>query len=95
MGFGIARGLGNGITKLVQRWGKGISNAADKVWLNADAQEAIRKEVLNKYKPRIDHAQRVESERAKNIKDLEDKLTQSKKSYKMLKMLGKRIMILH
>lgn len=75
MGFGI----GNGIAKLVQRWGKGISNAADKVWLRADAQKAIRDEVLNKYKPRIDHAQRVESERAKNIKDLGDKLDQSKK----------------
>lgn len=37
MGFG----LGNGIAKLVQRWGKGIGNAADKVWLNADAQKLL------------------------------------------------------
>lgn len=78
MGLGVGRGLVN----LFKKWGKDIGNAADNVWLRADAQKAIREAVENKYKPRIDRAQRAESGRAKNIKDLGDKLDQSKENLK-------------
>lgn len=72
-------GLGRGLVSLFKQWGKGIGNAADHVWLGADAQKAIRDEVEKKYKPKIDIAHTAESKRADNIKDLGDKLTQSKK----------------
>lgn len=75
MGLGVGRGLVN----LFKQWGKGIGNAADKVWLSADAQKAIREAVEKKYQPKIDLAQKAGSRRAENIKDLGDKLNQSKK----------------
>lgn len=75
MGLGVGRGLVN----LFKKWGKDIGNAADNVWLRADAQKAIREAVEKKYKPRIDRANKSESKRAESIKDLDDKLTQSKK----------------
>lgn len=75
MGLGIGRGLVN----LFKSWGRGIGNAADHVWLGADAQKAIRDEVEKKFKPKIDLAHRAESRRANNIKDLGDKVKQSKK----------------
>lgn len=79
-------GLGNGLVNLFKHWGtgigRGIGNAADKLWLNADAQKAIRNAVEKKYKPKIDLANRAESRKAKNIKDLEDKLNQSKEELK-------------
>ena len=71
-------GLGRGLASLFKKWGKGIGNAADHVWLREDAQKAIRDEVTNKFKPKIDLAHRAESRRATNIKDLDAKLTQSK-----------------
>jgi len=74
MGLGIGRGL----VGLFKQWGKGIGNAADNFWLGADAQKAIRDEVTKKFQPKIDLAYRAESRRAKNIKDLDDKVTQSK-----------------
>lgn len=72
-------GLGSGLVNLFKYWGKGIGNAADNFWLSADAQKAIRDEVEKKFKPRIDRAQKAKSRRAENIKELGDKLTQSKK----------------
>lgn len=71
-------GLGNGFVSLFKQWGKGIGNAADHVWLREEAQKAIRDEVTKKFKPKIDHAHTYESKKAENIKDLNDKLTQSK-----------------
>ena len=74
MGLGVGRGLVN----LFKQWGKGIGNAADHVWLREDAQKAIRDEITKKYQPKIDLARRAENKRAENIKDLGDKITQSK-----------------
>lgn len=71
-------GLGSGFVNLFKNWGKGIGNAADNFWLGADAQKAIRDEVEKKFLSKIDRAHRYESKRADNIKDLGDKLTQSK-----------------
>ena len=75
MGLGIGRGL----VGLFKQWGKGIGNAADNILLNADARKAISDEVISKYKPRIELARKAESRRADNIKDLDTKLTESKK----------------
>lgn len=72
-------GLGRGLAGLFKKWGKGIGNAADHVWLREDAQKAIKDEVTKKFQPKIDIAHGAESKRAANIKDLDAKLTQSKK----------------
>ena len=74
-------GLSNGFAQLFKQWGKGIGNAADNVWLRADAQKAIRDEVEKKFKPKIDIASNAESKRAKNIKDLDKKLAESKDNW--------------
>lgn len=71
-------GLGNGFVGLFKQWGRGIGNAADHVWLREEAQKAIRDEVTQKFKPKIDLANTAESRRATNIKDLDAKLKQSK-----------------
>lgn len=71
--------LGRGLVSLFKSWGKGIGNAADKVLLDAEARKAISDEVEKKFQPKIDLARRAESRRANNIKDLGDKLAQSKK----------------
>lgn len=71
-------GLGNGLVGLFKQWGKGIGNAADHVWLREEAQKAIRDEIEKKFQPMIERAQRYESKRATNIKDLDAKLNQSK-----------------
>ena len=71
-------GLGRGLAGLFKKWGKGIGNAADHVWLREEAQKAIKDEVTKKFQPKIDIAHGAESKRAANIKDLDAKLTQSK-----------------
>jgi len=71
-------GLGKGFVNLFKSWGKGIGNAADHVWLREEGQKAIRDEVTQKFKPKIDLANTAESKRATNIKDLDAKLKQSK-----------------
>ena len=71
-------GLGSGFVNLFKNWGKGIGNAADNFWLGANAQKAIRDEIEKKFQSKIDLARRAESRRADNIKDLGDKITQSK-----------------
>ena len=73
--------LGNGLVGLFKQWGKGIGKAADNFLLNADARKAISDEVISKYKPRIELARRAESRRADNIKDLGDKLNESKNNW--------------
>ena len=72
-------GIGNGLVNLFKSWGRGIGNAADHVWLREDAQKAIRDEITKKFQPKIELARRAESRRANNIKDLDAKITQSKK----------------
>ena len=71
-------GLGRGLVNLFKSWGKGIGNAADNFWLGADAQKAIREGIEKKFNPKIDIAHGAESKRAKNIKELDAKLNQSK-----------------
>ena len=72
--------LGKGLVGLFKQWGKGIGKAADNLLLNADARKAISDEVISKYKPRIELARKAGSRRADNIKDLDTKLTESKKA---------------
>ena len=72
-------GLGRGLVGLFKQWGKGIGNAADHVWLREDAQKAIRDEITKKYQPKIDRVLKGESRKADNIKDLGNKVNQSKK----------------
>ena len=74
-------GLGNGFVNLFKGWGRGISNAADNFLLGADARKAISDEVGKKFQRKIDFAHTVESKKAKNIKDLNDKLTESKNNW--------------
>ena len=75
-------GIANGISQLFKNWGRGIGNAADNFLLGADARKAIEDEVINKFKPRIDRFSRSESKRADTIKELGDKLNQSKADLK-------------
>ena len=70
----------SGLVGLFKQLGKGIGKAADNFLLNADARKAISDEVISKYKPRIELARKAESRRADNIKDLDTKLTESKKA---------------
>ena len=78
---GLASALGHGFSQLFKGWGRGISNAADNFLLNAEARKAINDEVVKKFKPRIDLARGYESKRAANIKDLGDKLNESKANW--------------
>lgn len=71
-------GLGNGLVNLFKGWGRGIGKAADNFLLGADARKAISDEVGKKFQHKIDFAHTVGSKKAKNIKDLGDKITQSK-----------------
>lgn len=74
-------GLGRGLVNLFKSWGKGIGKAADNLLLDADARKAISDEVVKKFQSRITHANRAESGRAANIKDLDKKLTESKDNW--------------
>ena len=75
-------GLANGFVNLFKSWGKGIGKAADNFLLDKEARKAITDEVEKKFKPKIDRAHRAEDRRAANIKDLGDKLTESKANWK-------------
>lgn len=79
---GLVSALGNGFSQIFKGWGKGISKAADKLLLDEEARKAISNEVRSKFKPIIDRAQRGESRKAANIKDLGDKLNESKANWK-------------
>ena len=79
---GLASSLGRGFSQLFKGWGRGISNAADNFLLDKEARKAISDEVEKKFKHRIELANRAESGRAANIKDLDQKLTQSKADLK-------------
>lgn len=74
-------GLSNGLAQLFKQGGKRIGNAIDNFWLDAEARKAIEDEVRKKFQPFIDRANRAESRRAANIKDLDEKLTESKDNW--------------
>lgn len=78
-------GLGSGLVNLFKQWGKGIGKAADNVLLDAEARKAISDEVIKKFKPKIDLFNKAASRRADNIKDLGDKLNESKANWKKAK----------
>ena len=73
-------GLGRGLSLLFQAGRKRIGNAIDNFWLDAEAQKAISDEVVKKFQPFIDRANRAESRRANNITELDKKLTESEKA---------------
>ena len=73
-------GIINGFSQLFKNWGRGIGNAVDNLWLDAEARKAISDEVGKKFQPMIDKARGYESKRAANITDLGKKLAESKKA---------------
>ena len=73
--------LSNGLSQLFKQGRKRFGNAIDNFWLDAEARKAIEDEVGKKFKPFIDRANRAESRRAANIKDLDKKLTESKDNW--------------
>lgn len=75
---GLASALGSGFSQLFKAGRKYIGNKVDNFLLDAEARKAINDEVVKKFQPKIELARRAESKRADNIKDLGDKLTQSK-----------------
>lgn len=74
-------GLSNGLAQLFKQGRKRIGNAIDNFWVDAEARKAISDEVRNKFKPFIENAHAGESKRATNIKDLGDKVTESKANW--------------
>lgn len=88
-------GIVNGLKQIWKATKNNTKNGLDHFWLKEEGQKAIRDEVEKKFQPKIDLAHTAESRRADNIKDLGDKLNESKKLYKTLKRIGKINMILH
>ena len=74
-------GLVSGLGQLFKAGRKRIGNAIDNFWLDAEAKKAIAEEVIKKFKPKIDHARKAKSRIADNIKDLGDKLNESKANW--------------
>lgn len=73
-------GIANGFAQLFKAGRKRIGNAIDNYLLDAESRKAISDEVEKKFQPMIDRARGYESKRAANIKDLGDKLNESKKA---------------
>ena len=73
--------LSNGISQLFKAGRKRIGNAIDNYLLDAESRKAIEDEVRKKFQPMIDRASGYESKRAANIKDLGDKLAESKDNW--------------
>ena len=72
-------GIVNGLKQIWKATKNNTKNGLDHFWLREEGQKAIRDEVEKKFKSRIDLARAAENKRAANIKDLGDKLNQSKK----------------
>ena len=72
-------GIVNGLKQIWKATKNNTKNGLDHFWLREEGQKAIRDEITKKYQPKIDLAHRAESRRADNIKDLGDKVSQSKK----------------
>ena len=78
---GLASALGSGFSQLFKAGRKYIGNKVDNFLLDAEARKAINDEVVKKFQPMIEKARRAESKRADNIKDLGDKLNESKDNW--------------
>ena len=74
-------GLVNGLAQLFKQGRKHIGKAIDNFWVDAEARKAINDEVRKKFKPFIDHAHAAETKRADTIKELGDKLNESKANW--------------
>lgn len=74
-------GLASGLYNLFKQGGKRIGNAIDNFWLDAEARKAISDEVGNKFKPEIERFIRSKTKRADTIKELGDKLNESKANW--------------
>ena len=75
-------GIVNGLKQIWKATKNNTKNGLDHFWLGEEGQKAIRDEVERKFQPKIDLARRAESKRADNIKDLGDKVNQSKQDLK-------------
>ena len=73
-------GLARGFAQLFKQGSKRFGNAIDNFLLDAEARKAISDEVGKKFQPFIDRANTAASRRATNIKDLGNKLAESKKA---------------
>lgn len=73
-------GIVNGLKQFWKATKNNTKNGLDHFWLREEGQKAIRDEVEQKFQPKIDKARGYESKRAANIKDLGDKLNESKKA---------------
>ena len=74
-------GLANGFYNLFKQGGKRIGKAIDNFWLDAEARKAISDEVGKKFKPEIERFIRSKTKRADTIKELGDKLNESKANW--------------
>ena len=74
-------GLGNGLAQLFKAGRKRFGNAIDNFWLDAEAKKAIEDEVGKKFKPEIERFIRSKTKRADTIKELGDKLNESKANW--------------
>ena len=74
-------GLSNGLAQLFKQGRKRIGNAIDNFWLDAEARKAIEDEVGKKFQPKIDRFIRSKNKRADTIKELGDKLAESKTNW--------------
>ena len=74
-------GLASGLYNLFKQGGKRIGNAIDNYLLDAEARKAISDEVGNKFKPEIERFIRSKTKRADTIKELGDKLNESKANW--------------
>ena len=74
-------GLARGFYNLFQAGRKRIGNAIDNFWVDAEARKAISDEVGNKFKPEIERFIRSKTKRADTIKELGDKLNESKANW--------------
>ena len=75
-------GIVNGLKQIWKATKNNTKNGLDHFWLREEGQKAIRDEVEKKFQPMIDRARDYESRRATNIKDLDQKLTESKDNLK-------------
>ena len=74
-------GLASGFYNLFKQGGKRIGNYIDNFLLDAEARKAISDEVGNKFKPEIERFIRSKTKRADTIKELGDKLNESKANW--------------
>ena len=74
-------GIVNGLKQIWKATKNNTKNGLDHFWLREEGQKAIRDEVEKKFQHRIDLANRAESGRAANIKDLDKKLAESKDNW--------------